>query len=406
MKKLSVLAIIFFCLPFLNAIGESLPDHAVIYEHPNDPMNVYSFTPLEDGSIVLAGQLRHHGQYRDMPENTGYEFKELEILNDAAAVYLAPDGTKRWEIRLADPQAENMFYCQGLLPDGRLLMTFRAYDSKSFGSHHFIVSLDGVVEEMLPTKKISETTSPIGLTLMSEGFLSDGSRYVDDIYGTEYPTIIIMRDFELNELWRYDYSSDSTIGYIGSITERPDGYIIGGYGEERNDGNPASFILKLNRNGELLWQSTEIPIGYDLCSPCFPEDGGMIFSGIDSPGHSSLIKLDDNGKLVWSIPIDEVRVISGATALGDGYVLTGNVSEDTMVHEYLLLYVDSEGKTIGSLPITGDGNLVPQWPELLKDESGNIFVYANLAEPDNVETRWSGDVKKFFYAKIDEDSFR
>jgi len=390
-----------------TTIAESLPNNAMIYEHPTDPLVVYSFTPLADGSIVLAGQLRHAGQYRDMPDHVGYEHKEMEVLNDAAAVCLAPDGTKRWEIRLADPQAENNFYCRGILPDGRLLMRFAAFDSTSFGSHNFIVNQDGVVEEMLPTSKIAETASPLGITVMPGGYLTDGARYVDAIYGTDYPSSIIMRDFDGNELWRYDYRGDAIYEHIGSITERPDGFIICGESEEWDiNAKRVSWIAKLDRDGEVLWHTTYPTLSFGLSFPCFLEDGGMIFTGYYDPGHPALIKLDDNGKLVWSIPIDDLVGIGGVTTVGDGYVLTGTMDVDAMIHDYLLLYVDAEGKTIGTLPITGDGGLVPWWPQLLKDENGDIYVYANLAEPDNAETRMSGDVKKFFYAKIDEDSFR
>jgi hypothetical protein len=249
LAKRILFAAISFCLLFSCAIGESLPNNAIIYEHPGDPMTVYTFTPLEDGSIVLAGQLRHKGQYREMPNNSHYEDKEMEILTDAIAVCLAPDGTIRWEIRLADPQAENHFYCQGVLPDGRLLMSFRVLDSASFGSHHFIVSQDGIVEEMLPTSKIAETASPHGIQLMSGGFMTDGSRYIDDIYdiyGTEYPTVIIMRDFDLNELWRYDYQqSDTYYSDIGYVVEVPDGYVFT-YLDQDN------VTVKLDHSGEVI----------------------------------------------------------------------------------------------------------------------------------------------------------
>ena len=416
-KALGVLLLC--CLLFSQAHALTLPPDAKIYTNPNYPMMVNTLTPLPDGAFVLAGCIRHPGEYRDMPENISYEDKEEEILIDAAAVCLNPDGTKRWSLRLADPQAENWFACQGQMPDGRLLLTFRTADSNSFGSQHFIVGLDGIVEEMLPVRKLAEIVPPRSIQLMPSGYFCDGSLPVDDVFGEDYPRTIVMLDFDFNEMWRMDHQW----AYYNGI-ERPDGYFylggtIGSEGAWYGYDDLALSVCKIDRNGDKVWEFTEAPLPcFSFAWPLlFPPDGGVAFVGNYTPERTpqsvnpnepqpqTLTKLDENGNHLWSRAYDGLW-FGNAAVLGDGYVLCGQISTDAMDHDYILLHVDANGEVLGTLPIAGDDTLVPGAPSFITDEEGNVYVYASLAEPDDRINRRSGEVKSFFYAKIDENSFQ
>lgn len=415
MKKLLPILLLCFLLA-AQASAERLPTGAQFYNGTTRPMQVSTLTPLPDGGVVLAGSIRHPGEYRDMPENLGYEYKEDEILVDAAAVCLEPDGTTRWSLRLADPQAENNFYCLGLMPDGRLLFGFGTADSKSFGSQHFIVGTDGIVEEMLSARKLAEIVPPRSLQLLPSGYLSDGNAPVDEVFGSDYPRAAVFLDFDFNELWRIDYG-DKPWGAYGMV-ERLDGYYLGGSFPVDND-HWALSLLKLDRKGDILWEFTEEPVlANTFAWPLlFPPDGGVMFVGTYTPERTpensgvapspmTLTKLDENGKFLWSNVYEDIY-IGSAVALGDGYVLCAYPKSDSTSQEVTLLYTDAEGEILGKLPISGSEDRIPIGVGLVAGEDGSVYVYSNLAAPDYFKGGgpWP-NVLGFFYAKIDETSFK
>lgn len=409
MKKL-VLILLVFCLLMAQANAESLPSNTQFYESSPYTLEVLTFTPLPDGAALLAGRMPHPGEHRDMPEHVNYESEAYEILVDAAAVCLEPDGTVRWTLRLADPQGDNSFRCLGLLPDGRLLISFGVNDSESFGSQHFIVGTDGIVEEMLPVRKIAEKMPPRALELMPGGYLWDASLPIDGIWGEAYPRATVIFDFDWNEIWRQEYSS--LLWQPVPVIETPDGYLIGNstFLDDRYSFMELS-IQKLDRKGVSLWTYKEEPRRHGSISTLLaPPDGGVVFPFISEGENDTLIptlkRLDENGNPLWAKTYGNITVIWGAAVLGDGFLLIGQTSQDNMVHEHLLLHLDGNGDVLAELPVTGIDGLLPVNPRFSVGPDGSVYLYSNLAEPDDIETRQSGAVKRFFYAKIDETTFQ
>lgn len=413
--------LLLFCFIGSQAHALTLPENAMYYTNPKYPMWVGTFTFLSNGDMVLSGCIRHSGEYRDMPEENfvTYESKEGEILVDAAVVCLKPDGTKRWSLRLGDPQAVNFFWCLGQMPDERLLFAFQANDSASFGSQHFIVGLDGIVEEMLPVRKLAEIVPPRAIELLPSGYFHWGGIPIDEVFGEDYPREMVMLDFDFNEIWRKPGAED----YNYSVVEKPDGYYCYGGKTQEETYNSYTFalsVLKLDKEGNKVWEFTEEPVVCLTFAEClmFPEDGGLAFIGTYRPERTpenadrdvfpyTLTKLNADGTHQWSKVYEDVSLYDAAV-WGDGYVLAAKLNPLNMDHHYMLLRVDKNGEVLGKMLIDGeDGDeMVPVNPSFATDAEGNVYVYAHLAGQDDPVTLYSGEVNSFFYAKLDESSFQ
>ncbi|MDL2318271.1 hypothetical protein LJC74_04170 [Eubacteriales bacterium OttesenSCG-928-A19] len=405
-------ALLLVCASLTGAAAETLPPGTQLYEF-KFPFYTSSLVPLADGAVALFGNITHPGEYRDLPDFTGYENKEDEQLQDAYAVCLEPDGTARWSLRLGDPQAQNTFYGKGLMPDGRLLVSFIAYDT-TFGSQHFIIGQDGVVEDMLPARRIAESTSPLSLRLVSDGYLGGPEAPIDDIYGDDYPRELVKLDYDLNEQWRWN---DGQQGWVEGLEEGPDGFFYSNAWSDDSWSSTGLRIFKLNREGNVLWSFVEEPVpGANAVYAMEPQaDGGVLFVSMYPPDRPAdtewqwptLTLLDADGQRTWSVGYgDRVRYIHDIAPLGDGYVLSGMVQDDAMASDYLLLYVDAEGTLLGELPVKGDGERMPKPPSLATGEDGAVYAYGMLHGPLDMENLRDGPILGTYYAELSVENFR
>ena len=91
---------------------------------------------------------------------------------------------------------------------------------------------------------------------------------------------------------------------IHAITSAKDGYILVGSTKSNRDKQSEVYVIKLNKEGKLLWQKTYggrfDEEGFDVVSA---DDGFVIagYSESDTNGREDvyLIKIDEDGKLLW-----------------------------------------------------------------------------------------------------------
>lgn len=414
--------ILSLCLAATCAQAGAMPPGAVMLEVPETGglFHIGDIMPLADGSVIVGGQVQYPGEYR-IPYRSDYSNPRDKVRNDAIAMCIDPDGKVIWTIRLGDPQATNFLRPMGLLPDGRILMTFSADDS-SFGSRFFIVGLDGVAEEMLPWKTLAAYFTPRSMSLMPEsGYLGGDSSIVDDYYDfrtgrMEYPysednRVMTLLDFDLNAVWQIDLSPlGAQIGNYNKM-EIFDGFILLGTestaGPDMTIGLAPAYtsVIKIDKKtGDILWQLTDEPRTNGMIgatSLVETPDGSMLFTGAylapgetldEGEGLAALTKITPDGVPVWTKRYESMDIESmfDIIPFEDGYVMVGR--RQNTLEEFTLLYVDMNGEPLGALYIDEEAGHVTDWPYLAAAPDGTVYIAGSIQTPYDRETGTRGDL--------------
>ncbi len=161
-------------------------------------------------------------------------------------------------------------------------------------------------------------------------FIGTGLKYMGGINGDD--VYVFKTDEKGTLLWEKTYGA-TDINFGNSIIETPDGnFLILGMNSFPSDPNYI-YLIKIDGNGSLLWEKKfggpSIYIGFSLCNT---SDGNFIITGNTSltlgggPSDVSLLKIDNNGILLWQKTFGGTGVDVGysVSEVSDGgYVITG-----------------------------------------------------------------------------------
>lgn len=382
---------------------------------------IYGFLPLPDGGKVLSGDVEYPGQYRDAYKSS-YANPEDMRRNEAYALCLEPDGTVRWELRLADPQADNSFGLYGLLPDGRILLCFHVYDT-SFGPKYFLVRQDGFVESMLEHRMLSEAFTPLSLMLMPNGYLGGDSTAVDDHYDSYYDMWAVsiderdrhmtLLDFDLNPIWTLDMAPYTGKAMNQDALGLRDGTLVYGNSSHTDDAGPQAFAMKVRPDGSVAWQYNGGETDYAFIGDAAETDDGVLLvensygpEG-DLPCISRLIALSSEGEVRFTVDLDKEEALTGMdyfgriVPLGDGFVLRGSTQTRD---ETLLAHLDTQGTLMGTLRLSSEADRTA-WYGLTAGADGKTYVSGMVTELRDETTGRTGDSIGFFYAELLPESF-
>lgn len=384
---------------------------------------IHGFLPLMDGAKVLSGSVEYPGQYRDA-YGAGYADPEDMRRNEAYALCLEPDGKIRWELRLADPQADNAFGVNGLLPDGRILLSFRAYDT-TFGSKYFIVGQDGFVESMLNHRTLSEAFSPLSLMLMPNGYLGGDSTVIDDQYDAyydrdsvplaEWDRHLTLLDFDLEPLWTLDMRA-----YTGEV-KNPDALalrdgtlVYGSSSHPQNDEGHQAFAMQVRQDGSVAWQYTGSETDYARIVSAAETDSGVLLLEASYgpegalPCISRLVALSSDGGTRFTVDLGEMEALAGMdyfgdiVPMGDGLVLLGSTQARDAT---LLAHLDAKGKLLGTLRLSTEAEGSVYTHRLTAGADGKTYLFGMVTEPREEDTGHDGHATGFYYAQLLPESF-
>ena len=122
------------------------------------------------------------------------------------------------------------------------------------------------------------------------------------VYGI---TLVMKLDSNGNITWQKTYGGES-YDEAWSIQQTSDGgYIVVGYTMSFGGGFSDYWIVRLDSNGDIVWQKTYGGIGVQFIHSIIQTtDGGFIMAGdfsaiMGDPADYCVVKLDGNGDLVW-----------------------------------------------------------------------------------------------------------
>lgn len=182
----------------------------------------------------------------------------------------------------------------------------------------------------------------------------------------DIPDILAIRvDSQGRIVWQKDFGGTGSEYPFGLIRTRDEGYIIAGASYSFFD-YIAAWVLKIDDNGNVIWQKAIGPHAYAACITEEMADGSVILSGAwydeHSYDHPWIVKIDQNGDIVWQKAI--------MTPYGD------NCQN--------ILGLDDMGAVIGTFcgiyRFDRDGNMV--WGKILRDFSNEEegFYISDIAK--------------------------
>jgi hypothetical protein len=240
-----------------------------------------------------------------------------------------------------------------------------------------------------------------------------------------------------NIQWDKTYGGSGT-EFIDDIVQAQDGsYILAGSsdsyasGEKTEDtrGNFDMWVVKVDVNGNKLWDKTIGGSDYDLCSPVkLTKDGGVILGGFsgsnksgekseDNRGYSSdfwIVKLDKKGNIQWD------KTIGGSgddychslIATGNGYLAVGNsnsaISGEKTAnswggYDYWVVKLDRQGNKLWDKTIGGSSEEHDVWSlDSTLDGQGYILGGQSYSPISGNKTEYSKGGYDYWVVKINK----
>ncbi len=180
---------------------------------------------------------------------------------------------------------------------------------------------------------------------------------------------VLKLDTNGNVTWQRTYGgSDSDVAY--SIQETSDGgFIVAGSTYSYGAGNNDSWVLKLDADGNVTWQRTYGGSGFDGAhSIQETSDSGFIVAGSTSSygtgtSDSWVLKLDADGNVIWQKTYggspNSDYVLSIQETSGGGFIMAGyTYSYGAGSHDSWVLKMDANG-SIPDCDLIGDTSATP-----------------------------------------------
>lgn len=176
--------------------------------------------------------------------------------------------------------------------------------------------------------------------------------------------------------WARKYSTSLT-DHASSIFPFNDGYVINGFFELPN-GGVDGFAIKLDLNGQIIWQKSYGGEGNDVLKFSVPtSDGGFIFIGDTysfgfNNGGIIAIKVSSQGDFQWAKTYDSLHqdFVNAVLPVSDGILIAGSSGEKSFLSK-----ISYQGQFIFGKVLLQNGNNSPETINCLinVNESGQDY---------------------------------
>jgi Leucine-rich repeat (LRR) protein len=156
-------------------------------------------------------------------------------------------------------------------------------------------------------------------------------------------------------VWQKTFGGSGS-DWASSIQQTKDGgYVIAGYTESFGAGGCDVYIIKLDENGNKVWEKTFGGSGCDTAS-CIKQisDGGYIVAGeTNSFGEGNweiyIIKLDENGNKLWQETFggaDNYHAVSIQQTKDGGYIVAGYIESESEICSVYIIKLKENGSKV------------------------------------------------------------
>lgn len=165
---------------------------------------------------------------------------------------------------------------------------------------------------------------------------------------------VLRLDKNGNKLWERSFGGKGEDGGISICKAHEGGFVVAGFTESMGSGSVDVYLFKIDENGNKSWERAFGGGNVDLASSVVPtSDGGYIIAGMtESFGSGScdayVIKVDGNGNRVWEKTFggkyyDEA--LSVAQTSDGGYIFVG-VTKSFDVGDAYVVRLDKDGNKV------------------------------------------------------------
>jgi hypothetical protein len=210
-------------------------------------------------------------------------------------------------------------------------------------------------------------------------------------------------------VWEMTYGGDSTDQGLYLEKTSDGGYIVLGETDSMGAGKRDLYLLRIDANGELLWDSTiggtETEWAKDLISL---EDGGFLLIGESNSYNEDfdvlIVRIDGDGNEIWSKTLDTGANESGTAALeaanGDLLIMAviSYPGESSGAYRDTRLYrLDGQGNVLWNMLYRGDDK---QAGDAMAWTTDGDIVMAGLSEGLSINIT----MFNFWLARVDGDT--
>ncbi len=224
---------------------------------------------------------------------------------------------------------------------------------------------------------------------LADGFLLVGNQFNTDVDPNGY---VVKIDFEGNMLWSLTLGGEETVERLFSAAKGQDGFLLAGLVQTAdNDGSSQVWLMKIDENGKVAWNKT---YGWTMDDAAravaATDDNAFVVAGYtNSMGHGNYdflaLKVDNNGNFLWNqtyggAESDKAYAITPTT---NGFVIAGDTrSQGAGESDALIIKIDSQGNKLWEKTVGGNGFDVPTYINTLKNGEGYVvggttFSYGN-----------------------------
>jgi len=182
-----------------------------------------------------------------------------------------------------------------------------------------------------------------------DGYVLVGERFYDIVAGAGMGGIVMKTDYQGNEIWSRKHRGDDK-DMLRHIEVAPSGGFIS-CGVTRSNGAQFidGWIVKLDDNGFIEWETFFGGTGYEVFKSIYPtSDGGYIAGGYTNTGITGsydiwFVKVDSQGNFVWENRIGDAgnnRMYDFIPTSDGNYVVTGEWENASGAYEMFLIKVD------------------------------------------------------------------
>ena len=289
------------------------------YGGPLDEM-VGAVGQLPDGSFILGGDIVDPNDPIADPGAAGYG--GFAGRSNLYLLKVDGDGNELWS-RTSDSEDNVLAVSGTLTPDGGLLAlaTITRYPNPDDDIQ--LLRLDGEGNIVWSRTWEEGSSTPTALVATSDGNYLIAASYapLEGKEAAKEDFLFIKVDPQGNEIWRNSFGDPELIDYGAALARTSDGgYVTAGeWTTDRNTGKADVALVKIDENGQLLWQQTW-PASHTMISRVLQHpDGGLVILGatFQQPVFKVLlIKTDSQGTVGEPLSAPDRSTVAGKIGAG------------------------------------------------------------------------------------------